>query len=70
MKTPNFDAKAKRKQLGLNQTDFWTPVGVGQSRGSRYEAGNRAVPNTVVALLVLRYGTEKQKAKMLAEIQK
>lgn len=28
-----------RKQLGLNQSDFWSRYGVTQSGGSRYESG-------------------------------
>ena len=28
-----------RKKLGLNQSDFWSAVGVTQSGGSRYESG-------------------------------
>lgn len=70
MKTPTFDAKAKRLRLGLNQTKFWSPIGVSQSTASRYESSSREIPAAVSALLVLRYGTEKQKSKVLESIQK
>lgn len=31
--------KAVRQEATLNQSDFWTPLGVTQSGGSRYESG-------------------------------
>ena len=33
------DLAELRKQLGLNQGDFWSRYGVTQSGGSRYESG-------------------------------
>lgn len=41
-----------RKQLGMNQIEFWSQVGVTQSGGSRYEAG-RNMPNPVRELVRL-----------------
>lgn len=41
-----------RRQLGLNQQQFWTPIGVTQSGGSRYETG-RNMPKPVRELLRL-----------------
>lgn len=41
-----------RRQLGLNQQDFWNKVGVTQSGGSRYESG-RNMPKPVRELLRL-----------------
>lgn len=43
-----------RKRLGLNQQQFWNPVGVTQSGGSRYESG-RVIPKPVKMLLDARY---------------
>lgn len=43
-----------RRTLGLNQSDFWKPVRVTQSGGSRYESGREA-PDQVIELLRLRY---------------
>lgn len=45
-------AKELRLQLGLTQADFWMPVGVSQSGGSRYESG-RKLPAATSALLHL-----------------
>ena len=45
---------AFRKDLGLNQHDFWTALGVTQSGGSRYENG-RKIPKSVATLLELVY---------------
>jgi hypothetical protein len=44
--------KALRLQLGLTQSEFWSPVGISQSGGSRYESG-RKLPAATSALLHL-----------------
>lgn len=44
--------KAVRLELGLTQSDFWSPVGVSQSGGSRYESG-RKLPAAISTLLHL-----------------
>lgn len=62
-----LDPKAVRARLGINQAEFWRPVGVTQSGGSRYESG-RAVPASVMALLVLRYGSPVQREKVLTAV--
>ena len=53
------DIVALRKKLNLNQSEFWHPLGVTQSGGSRYESG-RSIPRPVQVLYVIAYGTEKQ----------
>lgn len=60
---------ALRKKNGLNQTDFWSVIGITQSGGSRYEAG-RGMPKTVQLLLQLAYGTPKEFESLLAAIRK
>lgn len=57
-------AKALRKSLGLNQSEFWRRVTTTQSGGSRYESG-REIPESVQYLLHLAYGTEKQAGALL-----
>ncbi|MDQ7989637.1 MAG: transcriptional regulator [Candidatus Dactylopiibacterium sp.] len=53
MKTLNdLDVRELRRKLGLNQSLFWSSIGVTQSGGSRYESG-RAIPRPVQALLRL-----------------
>ena len=49
LKTPPKDL---RMELGLTQADFWMPVGVSQSGGSRYESG-RKLPASTSTLLHL-----------------
>lgn len=44
-----------RNSLKLIQTEFWTPLGVTQSGGSRYENG-RTIPKPVQLLLEKIYG--------------
>jgi hypothetical protein len=53
-KEVNFDPRAMRRGLDLNQQEFWSAVGVTQSGGSRYEQ-DRRIPKPVMELLRLRY---------------
>jgi len=48
------DPRDIRKRLQMNQSDFWSRIGVTQSGGSRYESG-RALPKPVRELLRLVY---------------
>lgn len=50
--TEKFDVKEIRRKLGMNQSEFWSKIGVTQSGGSRYESG-RSIPRPVQALLRL-----------------
>lgn len=45
---------ALRRKLGLTQTQFWEPLGITQSGGSRYETG-RNVPPPMKLLIKLAY---------------
>ncbi|QID18084.1 transcriptional regulator [Nitrogeniibacter mangrovi] len=47
-----IDVREIRRKLGLNQSQFWSQIGVTQSGGSRYESG-RNIPRPVQALLRL-----------------
>lgn len=55
-----------RKKLGLNQSDFWKPLGVTQSGGSRYESG-RNIPKPIQLLLEVVYG--KSGENLLVELR-
>jgi len=57
-------ALAMRKKLNVNQSEFWSRVGIGQSAGSRYESG-RNIPRPVQMLLRIAYGTKAQAARQL-----
>ena len=57
-------ALAMRQKTGLNQSRFWSVVGLGQSAGSRYESG-RNIPRPVQMLLRIAYGTKAQSAKQV-----
>lgn len=61
---PGADITAFRKKNGMNQAAFWSPLGITQSGGSRYESG-RKIPKPVMALVVLRMGTKPQKKATL-----
>lgn len=62
--TPEIIKDYRRKHQ-LNQSAFWSRVGVTQSGGSRYESG-RNIPLPVQVLLQLTYGTPKQSEDLLA----
>ena len=48
----DIDVREIRRKLGLNQSQFWSQIGVTKSGGSRYESG-RNIPRPVQALLRL-----------------
>lgn len=64
-----IDVRTLRKQLGLNQTDFWTPLGVTQSGGSRYESG-RGMPKPVEKLVKLVHVDGLRNPDALAKLVK
>lgn len=64
-----IDPVAARQRLGINQTQFWSRVGVTQSGGSRYESG-RKIPEPIKKLLAIAYGTEKQAEAMVESLRK
>lgn len=57
-----------RARLKLNQTDFWTRVGVTQSAGSRHEAG-RPMPKPLATLLTIAYGTDNQSSAAIGRLR-
>ena len=57
-----------RKALNLNQAEFWHPVGVTQSGGSRYESG-RDIPNAVKTVLRITYGTEQEATELFNKLR-
>ena len=61
------DYKTLRTKLRMNQTEFWSRIGVTQSGGSRYESG-RNIPRPVQILLAAKYGKGAAKRKALAVI--
>lgn len=61
-------ARALRYRTGLNQSDFWSRIGVTQSGGSRYESGRR-VPKPVQILLDLAYAPPKAMQKTFLRLR-
>ena len=57
-----------RKAKGLNQAEFWGPLGVTQSGGSRYES-DRNIPEPVQRLADLIHLPEKQSSALLGEMR-
>ena len=68
IKITGLEALAIRKKLSLNQSDFWTPFGVTQSGGSRYESG-RKIPKPIQHLLIIAYGTSKQAQAVIDQLR-
>ena len=58
-----------RLSLGMNQTQFWSQLGVTQSGGSRYESG-RNVPDPIRLLLELVYGRRDRAEKLFARLRR
>jgi len=52
----------------MNQTEFWQPLGVTQSGGSRYES-ERDMPKPVESLVTIAYGTPAQFFKELQRLR-
>jgi transcriptional regulator with XRE-family HTH domain len=61
--TEKIDAREIRRELGLNQSQFWSQIGVTQSGGSRYESG-RNMPRPVQTLLRLVHVEQVDIAKI------
>ena len=61
-----IDVREIRRKLGMNQSQFWSKIGVTQSGGSRYESG-RAIPRPVQALLRLVHIEQIDIAKLKRE---
>ena len=68
MSTDKFDLKEMRKKRGMNQSNFWAPLGVTQSGGSRYES-DRNIPAPVESLVTIAYGTPAQFFKELQRLR-
>lgn len=69
MATKPIDLVALRKKLKLNQSEFWSFLGVTQSGGSRYESG-RNMPRPVSKLLELVFlGTTKNAIRKLENMR-
>lgn len=62
------DALALRREKKLNQAQFWGPIGVTQSGGSRYENG-RSLPKPIRLLLAIAHGSEADSKKAVALIR-
>lgn len=60
------DVREIRRKLGMNQSQFWSKIGVTQSGGSRYESG-RNIPRPVQALLKLVHVEQIDPAKVKRE---
>lgn len=67
--TTGEQAKALRKKLGMTQGEFWGPLWVTQSRGSRYEAGD-PIPEPVLKLLTVAYGSTSQCERLVGALRR
>ena len=62
------EVRELRRNLHLNQSEFWTPFQTTQSGGSRYESG-RDIPNPVQVLLNIAFGTDAKAAAIFDELR-
>ncbi len=63
-----IDYKTLRTKLRMNQTEFWSRIGVTQSGGSRYEGGRQA-PEPTRIVVDLAYGTPAAAIAKLAKLR-
>ena len=63
-----FDARLVRNKLHVNQAEFWGPLNVTQSGGSRYESG-RAMPGPVKLLVNIVYGTPRHAERLVSYLR-
>ena len=63
-----IDYKTLRTKLRMNQTEFWSRIGVTQSGGSRYEGGRNA-PEPTRIVVDLAYGTPAAAIAKLAKLR-
>ena len=63
-----FDARQVRNKLHLNQAEFWGPLNVTQSGGSRYESG-RAMPGPVKLLVNIVHGSPRQAERLVSYLR-
>lgn len=66
--TKQPDYKTLRTKLRMNQTEFWSRVGITQSGGSRYEGG-RPAPEPTRIVVDLAYGTPSAAIAKLAKLR-
>ncbi|WP_323000550.1 XRE family transcriptional regulator [Denitromonas sp.] len=62
------DARRVRTKLRLNQAEFWGPLNVTQSGGSRYESG-RDMPGSVKLLVNIVHGTPRQAERLVSYLR-
>lgn len=62
------EIRAFRKKKGMNQLEFWAPLGITQSAGSRYETG-RNIPAPVRILLHLAYAPDDRAQRLSAVLR-
>lgn len=66
--TKQPDYKTMRTKLRMNQTEFWSRIGVTQSVGSRYEGG-RIAPQPTRIVADLAYGSPVAAIAKLANLR-
>ena len=68
MFSDSAEIRAFRKRHGMNQLEFWEPLGITQSGGSRYETG-RNIPDPVRLLLHLAYAPDDRVQRLSAVLR-
>lgn len=56
------ECKRKREELGATLESFWKTLGVAKSTGSRYESGERGIPEPTKRLYRTMYTAESSNA--------
>ena len=62
------EIRAYRKERRLSQADFWVPLGITQSTGSRFESG-REIPGPIQILLNLALRREDKATTIVVSLR-
>lgn len=62
------ELRTLRTKRGMNQSEFYTPLGITQSGASRYESGRR-IPTPLQRLITITYGTRKQADALITALR-
>lgn len=63
------EIRSFRRKLGMNQGVFWSRIGITQSGGSRYEAGDRKIPRTIQLLLHVAYAPDTRAHRVVGMLR-
>lgn len=65
-----MNVKKLRLSLDMTQSEFWLPLGVSQSAGSRYETESREIFEPVKKLVLIAYGKWRESQMLVNDLRR